>query len=166
MASLDLSGKKGFFLGLLALLLIAAIFYGGLVLGQHRANQETAGADAGEAAAGALAAAGDAAGDLLPADQDPVFAIQVGNFMVKANCETVLADLQERGYPAYVVQIKDGERLLHRIHVGPYPSFEEAEIAAQDFTREEEIDAIPIRARSGPVTPVGEAEEGAETAQS
>jgi cell division septation protein DedD len=102
---------------------------------------------------------------LLGEEAGPIFAIQVGSFMVKADCETVLADLQARGYPAYVLQIKDGERLLHRIHVGPYPTFSAAEDAAKQFILEEEIDAIPIRARSGPVGPAKPVEDDTQIAE-
>lgn len=77
------------------------------------------------------------------------FAIQVGAYRNKAYAETQLADMQQRGYDAYIYEVADAQqRSFYMVRFGEFTTREAAAEAVIDFKGQEEMTAVIVRAGS------------------
>jgi septal ring-binding cell division protein DamX len=85
---------------------------------------------------------------------EEVFELQLGLFSVADNAAGLAADLERRGYPAYVVDVTNSRgRVFHTVRLGPYASRDEALRSAAAY-REREGGETLLRRRPRP--PVAE----------
>ena len=77
------------------------------------------------------------------------FAIQVGAYRNKAYAETQLAEMQQRGYDAYIYKVTDAQqRSFYMVRFGAFATREAAAEAVTDFKEQEEMAAVIVRAGS------------------
>lgn len=59
-----------------------------------------------------------------------MWAVQIGSFSNKANADRLAAGLREKGYAAFLSQVKTGSTALHRVRIGPQKDRDSAETVA------------------------------------
>lgn len=59
-----------------------------------------------------------------------MWAVQIGSFSNKDNADRLAAGLREKGYAAFLSQVKTGEGELHRVRIGPQKDRASAEAVA------------------------------------
>ncbi|MEE8525748.1 MAG: SPOR domain-containing protein [Thermoanaerobaculia bacterium] len=68
------------------------------------------------------------------ATAESIYELQLGLFSVKENATGLVADLKQRGYPAYVVEVTNSTgRVFHTVRLGPYATRQEARGAAAEY---------------------------------
>ena len=67
------------------------------------------------------------AGEPADASTTGMWAVQMGSFSNKANAERLAAALRDRGYAAFLSEVKSGTGALHRVRVGPQKDRDSAE---------------------------------------
>ena len=72
------------------------------------------------------AAAGNAGTDSATG----MWAVQIGSFSNKENANRLAAGLREKGYAAFLSQVRTGEGELHRVRIGPQKDRDSAEAVA------------------------------------
>ena len=84
-----------------------------------------------------------------PQSKPQGFAVQVGAYRNKAYAETQLADMQQRGYDAYIYEVADAQqRSFYMVRFGEFATREGAAQAVIDFKEQEEMTAVIVRAGS------------------
>ncbi|MCL6518768.1 MAG: SPOR domain-containing protein [Armatimonadetes bacterium] len=71
-----------------------------------------------------------------PAASKITYRVRVGKYRNKENADRLATELQEKGYKARVVQIKDGGRTLYHVQIGRYNTHEDALELANDLIDE------------------------------
>jgi len=64
------------------------------------------------------------------------YTVQVGVFSRKTNAEQLLQKLVKKGYPAYIEEIKAGDKAMHRVRVGKFSSQKEAILKENELSQE------------------------------
>jgi DedD protein len=59
-----------------------------------------------------------------------MWAVQIGSFSNKENADRLAAGLREKGYAAFLSQVKTGAGSLHRVRIGPQKDRDSAEAVA------------------------------------
>lgn len=83
---------------------------------------------------------------LSSAESNIFFSIQVVVLSYKGEAETLVLKLKEKGYPAYIAELKaqDGQT-LYRVRIGRYGSDTDAYKASQDFNTREKQSGIIVK---------------------
>jgi len=77
------------------------------------------------------------------------YTIQVGAYRNKENADAKMADLQQRGYPAYLFEVTDArQRSFYMVRFGQFDSHQEASETLADFKEKENMQAVIVRAGS------------------
>ncbi|MDA8141637.1 MAG: SPOR domain-containing protein [Desulfobacteraceae bacterium] len=71
------------------------------------------------------------------------FTIQCGAYRSKANADKLLADLTQRGYPAFIMTRQDAKnQVLYLVRFGRFATRESAEKKVQEFKEKEKLTAV------------------------
>ncbi len=77
------------------------------------------------------------------------YTIQVGAYRNKENADAKMADLQQRGYPAYLFEVTDArQRSFYMVRFGQFDGHQEASETLADFKEKENMQAVIVRAGS------------------
>ena len=77
------------------------------------------------------------------------YTIQVGAYRNKENADAKMADLQQRGYPAYLFEVTDARRRsFYMVRFGQFDGHQEASETLADFKEKENMQAVIVRAGS------------------
>jgi cell division protein FtsN len=77
------------------------------------------------------------------------YTIQVGAYRNKENADAKMADLQQRGYPAYLFEVTDArQRSFFMVRFGQFDGRQEASETLADFKEKENMQAVIVRAGS------------------
>lgn len=66
-----------------------------------------------------------------PVSTSSLWAVQIGSFSSKENAETLAANLRKQGYAAFLSQLNQGGKALHRVRIGPQKDRAGAEAMAE-----------------------------------
>ncbi|MCC5857064.1 MAG: SPOR domain-containing protein [Ectothiorhodospiraceae bacterium] len=72
------------------------------------------------------------------------FAVQVGSFSRRDNAMALRDRLRERGYSAFVDEVRRDAGALYRLRVGPVMDRDEARELAQRLQRDEELEGLVV----------------------
>jgi len=77
------------------------------------------------------------------------YTIQVGAYRNKENADAKMADLQQRGYAAYLFEVTDArKRSFYMVRFGQFDGHQEASETLADFKEKENMQAVIVRAGS------------------
>ncbi len=77
------------------------------------------------------------------------YTIQVGAYRNKENADAKMADLQQRGYAAYLFEVTDArKRSFYMVRFGQFEGHQEASETLADFKEKENMQAVIVRAGS------------------
>ena len=66
-----------------------------------------------------------------------LWAVQIGSFSNKENADRLAAGLREKGYAAFLSQVRTGEGELHRVRIGPQKDRSSAEAVASKLAADD-----------------------------
>jgi DedD protein len=69
-------------------------------------------------------------------DPNAAWAVQLGAFSSRAAADKLVADLRRRGYPAFIIEYRAEDRVLHRVRVGPEQDRGRADALAARLTKD------------------------------
>lgn len=65
-----------------------------------------------------------------------MWAVQLGSFSNKSNAERLAADLRDKGYAAFLSQLRTASGELHRVRIGPQKDRDSAEVVAAKLLKD------------------------------
>jgi cell division septation protein DedD len=85
--------------------------------------------------------------DTQPLEEKSFFAIQVGAYRVKDNANSKVAELQKKGYEAFIIDTADAKaQILYTVCIGRYDSKTQAQAPLSEFKQKEKEPAFIMRA--------------------
>lgn len=78
-----------------------------------------------------------------PDPEETIYELQLGLFVEGSNATGFVADLEGRGYRAYIVEVRSSRgEPRYTVRLGPYPTKGEAQAAAREYRNRQGGEAV------------------------